>query len=202
MLARIAGRLLLAAGLMGLAYGFLAFDDFPEPPARSIKGVAAGVVFTGAFERVDAGLRLLESGAVPRLFISGANGGSGVLPKTFLALFSKRNPNIKDLPRLLACCIEFGEAANDTLANATETRSWLRERHIEGPVLLITSRLHMARALSALSAALGKQKIIPYPVEDALANGDPLRQRVGEYMKYLATMVVARLPWRLDADSL
>lgn len=202
MLARLAGRMFLAASLLGLAYGFLAFDDFRAPPARSLDGVAAAVVFTGAFERVDAGLHLLAAGAAPRLFISGANGGSGVLPNRFLALFSKRNPDIEDLPRLLACCVDFGEAANDTVANAIETRSWLRQRKIEGPILLITSRLHMARALSLLSAALGAQTIIPYPVEDTLTAWDPLRQRVREYAKYLVTLVAARLPWLLDESRL
>ncbi len=197
MLARIAGSVCLCVVVMGLGYGFLAFDDFSEPPLRSMRSAAA-VVFTGAYERVDAGLELLAAGATPRLFISGANEGAGMTPDRFLPLFSPRNPDIRDLPGLLACCVELGEAADNTLENALETRSWLRRRKIEGPVLLITSRLHMARALAFLSAVVGQQQIIPYPVEDTLTAGDPLRQRTREYVKYLTTLVLVRLPWLLD----
>jgi uncharacterized SAM-binding protein YcdF (DUF218 family) len=201
MFVRIAGRVCLAAALLSLPYGFLAFDSFSAPPAQSIESVAAAVVFTGAHERIDAGLQLAAAGAAPRLFISGANSRAGIFPGRFAPLFAERNPNIKDLPRLLACCVELGEMADNTAANALETRTWLQQRKIEGPVLLITSRLHMARALALLSATLGQQRIIPYPVEDAL-NGDPLRERAEEYAKYLATLVLVKLPWIFDAKRL
>jgi hypothetical protein len=50
----------------------------------------------------------------------------------------------------------------------------------------------MARAMTALSGALPDRGIVPYPVED----GPPTsgRTRVRAYLKYLVTIVAARLP--------
>jgi uncharacterized SAM-binding protein YcdF (DUF218 family) len=193
MLARIAGRLGLAALLFGVLSGYFLFDSFHEPSIGAIAGAEASVVFTGAHERIDAGLQLVAAKATPRLFISGANSEAGIFPGRFVPDFSARNPNI-DLNRLLACCVELGEAANSTFENAWETRAWLRRRHIAGPVALITSRLHMPRALMLLSGAIWPQRIIPYPVEDEFPSTDPLRERALEYLKYLASPAMALAP--------
>ncbi|MEK4035795.1 YdcF family protein [Methylocystis sp. IM3] len=198
MLAQIVGRVCLGALVTGVGFGFVAFDDFHTPPADVIRGAVVSIVFTGAFERVDAGLRLLEAGETPRLFISGVNVGAGITPDRFLSIFAPRNPKIADLPWLVACCVEMGEVADNTIENALETRSWLERRKIGGPVVLVTSRLHMARARAALAAEIGRRQIIPYPVEDETSADDPLRQRADEYVKYLATLVLVRFPWLLE----
>ncbi len=195
MIGRIAGRVAFAAVLFGVISGYFLFDSFSEPSAKSIRSAAATVVFTGAYERVDAGLQLVAAGATRRLFISGANGGAGIFPGRFVPLFSERNPNIADFERLMKCCVELGEAANNTLENAWETRQWLRKRQITGSVALITSRLHMARALTLLSATIAPQKVIPYAIEDSLVDADPLRQRALEYLKFLSAVIAARVPW-------
>jgi DUF218 domain len=71
--------------------------------------------------------------------------------------------HIADLQSLVACCVEWGENATNTLQNAQDTKCWVERREVVGPLLLITSRLHMARAIAALSAALPGRVLIAYP---------------------------------------
>jgi uncharacterized SAM-binding protein YcdF (DUF218 family) len=190
----VAGRVFLGSALIGAALGFLVFDSFVIPSELEIRRASAGVIFTGAFERVDAGLQLLNAGIIPRLYISGVNAGAGIIPPDFVNQFSLRNPNIVDLRRLVACCIEWGEQAANTFRNAEDTKCWIKRHKVAGPLLLITSRLHMARAMAALSAALPGRLLIAYPVEDALAPKQLLRLRAIEYFKYLGTLVAVHQP--------
>ena len=189
---RVAGCGFLGLALVSLAVEYVSFDSFGVPSPDRIHQVSAAVVFTGQFERVDVGLRLAESGAVPRLYISGVNGNAGMDPPHFVEQFSLRNPDIADLRRLVACCAEWGKRANNTFQNAEDTKCWVDRRTLTGPLLLITSRQAMARAMTALSGALPDRGIVPYPVED----GPPTsgRTRVRAYLKYLVTIVAARLP--------
>ena len=113
-------------------------------------------------------------------------------PAHFVEQFSMRNPDIADLPRLVACCVEWGERADNTFQNAQDTKCWAERRGLTGPLLLITSRQTMARAMAALSGALPDRVIVPYPVEDGLPTEGRTRMRA--YLKYLVTIVAARLP--------
>ena len=192
MLWRAAGGGLLGLVLVGGVVGYVSFDSFSLPSSDRIRQVAAGVVFTGQFQRVDMGLRLADAGAVPRLYISGLNGGAGIDPAHFVEQFSIRNPDIADLRRLVACCVEWGERADNTFQNAQGTKCWVDRRGLTGPLLLITSRQHMARAVAALSGALPDRAIVPYPVDDGLPTVG--RTRMGTYLKYLVTIFAARLP--------
>ena len=201
-LMRVAGRVFLGMALISVALGFLAFDSFDVPSEAEVRRTSVGIVFTGAFERVDAGLRLLNAGAIPRLYVSGVNAGAGILPARFVSQFSARNQNIADLQGLVACCVEWGERANNTFQNAQDTKCWVDRRGMTGPLLLITSRRHMARALAALSGALPRRELIPYPVDEALSPTDSLRERALEYVKYLGTIVAVRLPWVDNSNRL
>jgi DUF218 domain-containing protein len=163
---RVAGRGFLSLALVGGAVGYVSFDLFNVPSLDRIRQVAAAVVFTGQFERVDVGLHLADAGAVPRLYISGVNGNAGMDPAHFVEQFSIRNPDIADLRRLFACCVEWGERADNTFQNAQDTKCWVDRRGLTGSLLLITSRQHMARAMAALSGALPDRVIAPYPVEE------------------------------------
>ena len=198
MLWRAAGSGFLGLALIGVAVGYVSFDSFSIPSLERIRQVSAAVVFTGQFDRVDVGLRLADAGAVPRLYISGVNGNAGLDPAHFVEQFSIRNPDIADLRRLVACCVEWGERADNTFQNAQDTKCWVDRRDLAGPLLLITSRQHMARARAALSGALPDRAIVPYPVED----GPPEvgRNRMRKYLKYLVTIVAARLPLILGAQ--
>ena len=188
----------LGLALVGAVAGYVSFDSFSVPSLDRIRQVSAGVVFTGQFQRVDVGLRLAEAGAVPRLYISGVNGNAGIDPARFFEQFSIRNPDIADLRRLVACCVEWGERADNTFQNAQGTKCWVDRRGLTGPLLLITSRQHMARAMAALSGALPDRVIVPYPVEDGLPTVGRTRMRT--YLKYLVTIVVARLPLTVGAQ--
>lgn len=173
---------------------FQSFDDFVIPSADEVRRASAAVVFSGAFERVDAGLQLVNSGAIPLLYISGLNPNAGLRPSHFVSQFSTRNPNIVDLQSLVQCCVQWGENADSTLQNAFETRCWGERRKALGALLLITSRRHMARALTALSNEFPGHALIPYPVPDSPVSGSPLRPRAFEYLKYLATNVIVHIP--------
>ena len=168
---RAAGGGFLGLALVSGTVDYVSFDSFGVPSLDRIRQVTAAVVFTGQFERVDVGLRLVDAGAVRRLYISGVNGGAGMDPAHFVEQFSIRNPDIADLPRLVACCVEWGERADNTFQNAQDTKCWAERRGLTGPLLLITSRQTMARAMAALSGALPDREIIPYPVEDESPNG-------------------------------
>jgi uncharacterized SAM-binding protein YcdF (DUF218 family) len=171
---------------------YVSFDSFSVPSLDRIRQVSAAVVFTGQFERVDAGLRLADTDAVPRLYISGVNPNAGMNPAHFIEQFSTRNPDIADLRRLVACCVEWGQHADNTFQNAQDTKCWIERRGLAGPLLLITSRQTMARAMAAVSGVLRDRVIVPYPVEDGLPTVG--RNRIRAYLKYLVTIVAIRLP--------
>jgi uncharacterized SAM-binding protein YcdF (DUF218 family) len=188
----------LCLAVVGAVVGYVSFDSFSIPSLDRIRQVSAAVVFTGQFERVDVGLRLADAGTVPRLYISGVNGNAGLDPANFVEQFSIRNPDIADLRRLVACCVELGERADNTFQNAQDTKCWVDRRGLTGPLLLITSRQHMARAMAALSGALPDRVIVPYPVDDGPPTVGQTRMRI--YLKYLVTIVAARLPLAVGAQ--
>jgi uncharacterized SAM-binding protein YcdF (DUF218 family) len=195
-------RAFLAGALISTALGYAVFDSFDTPSETEVRGASAAVVFTGQFARVDAGLQLVYTGAVPRLYVSGVNARAGILPAHFVSQFSARNQNIADLRPLVECCVEWGERADNTFQNARDTKCWVNRRGSTGPLLLITSRRHMARALAALSGTLSDRVIVPYPVDDASPSVYPMRMRTFDYVKYLSTIVAVRLPWIVGAQRL
>lgn len=182
-------------GIVAIAFNYLIFDDYEIPDAQIIRTIGAAIVLTGEFSRIDVGLQLQSEGKIPRLFISGFNPGAG-LTDAFVEQFSKRNPSIRDLGSLMACCIEYGVEAETTFQNALEVKCWLAQKGIEGPILLITSRNHMARALADFRGALPLRKIFPYPVFDA----PPLvgESRAREYARYLVSLGLSPLPVGID----
>ena len=199
LLSRIGGTVLSGLVVILAAVDFALFDTHAVPSREEMGPAAAAVVFTGQFERTDAGLRLLAAKAVPRLYISGVNPRAGMRPGNFVELFAPRNPGIEDLAQLVACCVEWGERADNTFQNARDTRCWLAARGISGPVVLITSRSHMSRARAALSGAHIANAIIPYPVDDVPKPAPEGRLRA--YAEYVATEAVALLPRGLVGEK-
>ena len=195
---RVVVRVFLGLALVSGAVVYVSFDSFSIPSPDRIRQASAAVVFTGQFERVDVGLRLADAGAVPRLYISGVNGNAGIDPAHFVEQFSIRNPDIADLRRLVACCVEWGQHADNTFQNAQDTKCWVDRQSLTGPLLLITSRQTMARAMAALSGALPDRVIVPYPAEDGLPPSGRTRMRA--YLKYLVTIVASRLPLSVGAQ--
>jgi uncharacterized SAM-binding protein YcdF (DUF218 family) len=199
LLTRLGARSSLGLALSGIFVGYFAFDNFAAPTKTQIHGASAAVVFTGQFERVDAGLRLLNARAVPRLYISGVNGGAGILRENFVQQFAARNPDIVSLDRVVACCVQFGELADNTFQNAADTKCWVDRNKITGPLLLVTSQSHIARAKAALSSVLPRIAILPYPVKDEVYFDGRARMKI--YLKYLVTVAASFVPFPIDPEQ-
>jgi uncharacterized SAM-binding protein YcdF (DUF218 family) len=168
-------RIAVAAVLTVLAIGFFGFAGYDKP--KDLTRIETGIVFTGADERVRVGLELFKAGLVKRLYISGANPNAGIWLHDFEQKFGNADGNMRPL---LRCCIQFGALADNTFQNALETRCWLENQGLRGPILLLTSTRHMARARAALGHLLPMVEITPYPVpeEEVRVNtSERLRQR-------------------------
>lgn len=169
--------------------------DFGRPGPAALANIAAAVVFTGNFERIDVALHLLANRTVSRLFVSGFNAEAGLSPETFVEQFATRNPDIANLRDMANCCIEYGALADNTLQNGLETRCWAEREMESGPLLLITSRAHMARALLALSTVMRKRTIIPYVSDEPDRAAETYRARAMESLKYVAMSLALDAPW-------
>jgi uncharacterized SAM-binding protein YcdF (DUF218 family) len=168
-----------AAWLAGFGWFlYLALRQVPPPPH-----VDAIVVLTGGPERVDVALRLLANGEADRLLVSGA-GEKTDLP--VLAHLAGMDPAPLEQQTTL------GHAARTTHGNALETASWARAERV-GTLLVVTSWFHMPRALVELRRAMPATTLLPYPVgqpsTQEFTHGGEARRLLGEYHKYLATLV-------------
>ena len=196
----LAGRSLLFFWMFSLIFYFAVFDEFEQTDIDFTSSDAVAIVFTGQFERLDSALELLAAGTVGKVFISGVNAGAGLDIRTLHAFLKKRNTEITDLERLLECCVMFGSAAENTNQNAAEAKCWVERIRPKGRVILVTSRLHMARALFALRVALPQYDITPYPVQTSGGELSGARQR--EFSKLLVTVIAdtfARLRRKSEA---
>lgn len=187
-LGRLVRAIVLLAGAVAFALvvGFLAFAfsiaDAKPPTDPRAEGI---VVLTGGSARIDSALHLLAGKRASRLLISGVNPavGTEALAGTVGS----------DLDPMLACCVDLGHAARDTIGNATETRDWA-STHRYKSLIVVTSDYHMPRSLAELSDAMPGVELIPYPISNPdlhLAewwrNPEALSLLVREYGKYILT---------------
>lgn len=196
------GRLLrfifvVAAGaIVALGIGFVAFAGGivnATPPANpQAEGI---VVLTGGSARIDGALRLLAKGRASRLLISGVNPavGTDALAGTLDT----------ELDAMLACCVDLGHAARDTIGNAAETRRWVEDQGFSS-LIVVTSAYHMPRSLAELAEAMPEVELVAYPVSnpelhlddwwhDANAFGLLMRE-YGKYLLTAARQVLALSP--------
>jgi uncharacterized SAM-binding protein YcdF (DUF218 family) len=183
---------LAAAGCIAFAAGFVAFanrvaDAHPPTDARA-EGI---VVLTGGLGRIDSALRLLAEGRARRVLISGVNPSVGL--KAISGTIDK------DLEVALACCVDLGRSARDTIGNAAEARDWAKERGYTS-LIVVTSDYHMPRSMAELAQAMPDVKLIPYPVispelrvGDWWSNAASLALLFREYGKYLFATVRVRI---------
>ena len=183
---RLARALLTVAGIVaaGLVVGFVAFAvkvaEVAPPPDPRAQGIVA---LTGGTARIDGGLRLLAEGRASRMLISGVN------PTVSRGAIAESIP--KDLEAQLACCVDLGRAAQDTVGNANEARDWAAEQGFTS-LIIVTSDYHMPRSMAELAEAMPGVTLIPYPVTNPDLHLDDWWKRasafgilVREYGKYL-----------------
>jgi uncharacterized SAM-binding protein YcdF (DUF218 family) len=181
-------RGILLAALVAVTATFgIGFTRFADRVARAqpelSREVDAIVALTGGpTTRLKTAMRLLGEGRGRRLLISGVN------PK----VDDKDVYQLLDGPaELIACCVDLGRAAEDTLGNASETAAWA-SRNGFSRLIVVTDDYHMPRSLLELKIAMPEVALIPYPVETSFARGGTWRRDLraaaalgGEYIKYL-----------------
>ena len=162
------------AWLLGFAW-FVHTAWSPTPPPPHADGI---VVLTGGAERVQTGLRLLQSHAADRLLVSGV-GRAAAFPQL---------AHLAGMGTALAPAVTLGRTAGSTRGNAAETADWVAENGIH-TLIVVTAGYHMRRALTELRRALPDVTFYPAAVQPPGAQGltesSTWRLLAGEYMKYL-----------------
>jgi uncharacterized SAM-binding protein YcdF (DUF218 family) len=182
-----------AVAVIGLTAGFATFaarvTAASPPPDPRAEGI---VVLTGGAARIDGALHLLVEGRAARLLISGVN--PAVSPKELAGTLDA------GLAARMACCVDLGHAARDTIGNASETRDWALS-HGYHSLIVVTSAYHMPRSLAELQDAMPAVRLIPYPVaspelrltdwwRDPPTLGFLLRE-YGKYLVAAARLIIA-----------
>ncbi|MGH8338021.1 MAG: YdcF family protein [Gammaproteobacteria bacterium] len=146
------------------------------------------IVLTGGDYRIGEGARLLKEKRAQRMLISGVN------PKTGRDDLIK----VSNLDTAtFACCVDLGYAAQDTIGNAEEAKTWVMGRGVKR-LIVVTSNYHMPRSLAELALSLPDVVLIPDAVvpkafRESAWWFNPMAARilVSEYLKFIP--VAARL---------
>lgn len=169
------------------AAGFAWFGaSLPDHVADTTTHTDAIVVLTGGTERVSTGIDLLAAGLGKRLLVSGVHRDVGV------AELLRQSP---DAPASLACCIDLGYAAGDTVGNAEEAAEWMRAQGFRS-LRLVTANYHLPRSLLEFHSAMPDVEIVEHPVFPASMPGTGWWRRPAsvslvalEYCKYLVALL-------------
>lgn len=143
--------------------GFMGFVGFiPRDVSQSHESVQtdAIVVLTGGGDRLAEGFRLLAAGLSPRMLITGV--AQGVSLQQVIDGMSE-DKTVTPSPEYLACCVTLGYEAGNTVGNAVETATWVRDNRITS-VRLVTANYHMKRSQLEFNRVLPGITIIPHPV--------------------------------------
>lgn len=170
MVGRLARLALLACLLV--AGGFALFVVTRPPVPAELPRADGAAVLTGGAGRVDAGLTLLAAGQVRMLLVS------GVHPDVTLAdLMREARVTIPAGAR-----IALGRTARSTRGNASEIAAWAAANQLAS-VIVVTSRVHMRRAMLDLRRAAPGLVVVPFPVADP-GGVLLLRRALPEYAKF------------------
>ncbi len=173
-----------ALGTAAAAAGFMLFYNLIEHgPAADLSEADAIVVLTGGPARIPEAVKLLMQGKGKRLLISGVNTAT---TRSELAALSPGDPELFD------CCVDIGHQALNTIGNAEETSSWVRESGFRS-IIVVTGNYHMPRSLAEIRRALPETELIPYPVTQDNLHLDRLWSYPGT-MKLLASEYVKFIP--------
>ena len=181
----IRGFILLCVVLLGVfSGGFLWFADSVASmrPPEGARGDAI-IVLTGGYQRIEQAVGLLRDGVGKRLLISGVN------PATTRSQIRKMTQGSSDM---FSCCVDMGYKAIDTIGNANEAASWIRD-HNYSSIVVVTNNYHMHRSLHELRSASPQTEFIAYPVISAdlartnwFVEPDVVRTMLYEYLKFVA----------------
>lgn len=93
---------------------------------------------------------------------------------------------------MFTCCVDMGYKAIDTIGNANEAASWIRD-HNYSSIVVVTNNYHMHRSLHELRNASPQTEFIAYPVISAdlvrtnwFVEPDVVRTLLYEYLKFVA----------------
>jgi uncharacterized SAM-binding protein YcdF (DUF218 family) len=176
-----------AAAIWGVGFGWFLYRASHEAPP--VAHADAIVALTGGPDRVEVALRLLAVAAAERLLISEAG------EKTDLDALAHRS-GIDPAP--LEQQITLGYAAHSTRGNARETASWVHDHHVHS-IMVVTAWFHMPRAMIELRRAMPTVTASPYPVGElslaSLRRSGMVRRVIGEYHKYLASVIGLTARW-------
>ncbi|MDY0873508.1 YdcF family protein [Dongia rigui] len=184
---RLVHALLLAVFLWLI--GFMGFIGFiPREVRDGTTKTDAIVVLTGGGDRLAEGFRLLDAGLSPRMLITGVAQGV-TLAQVIDGMSSDKS--MLPSPENLACCVTLGYEAGNTVGNAVETATWVRDNKINS-VRLVTANYHMKRSQLEFHRALPGITIIPHPVfpKEVQDNWWFVKPRIlvllgGEYHKFV-----------------
>ena len=190
---------ILAAALLGLGGGFIAFaEKATRPYDPSSPRTEAIVAMTGGSYRVSDAVTLLGAGHGLRLLISGVN--PIVRERELARAVPAASP-------LMACCIDLDHRALNTRGNAIETAKWAR-LHSFRSLLVVTSSYHMPRTMLELQRLLPDVRLVAFPVLTGALHPQGWWKDTAsvkilgfEYAKYLMAAVGLRLD-RATADPL
>jgi uncharacterized SAM-binding protein YcdF (DUF218 family) len=185
---------ILALGTGGIAVSFSAFARaIPVFEPRAVAHADGIVVLTGGSQRLADALTLLAEGRGKRLLISGVHQRTG---RDEIAR------NASHQRAMLACCVDLGKSARNTIGNAIEARRWARENGFAS-LLVVTSNYHMPRTLGEFEHVLSGVSVRGYPVvSDSVditrmwTDAGAFRLVAGEYAKF----VVSRLRQMVESD--
>jgi uncharacterized SAM-binding protein YcdF (DUF218 family) len=175
----------VTAVVAALGLGFMSFARTVEasaPPTPLPEADAIVALTGGTTDRLTTAVRLLSEGRGRRLLISGVN--PRVSDEAIYAVLQAPD-------ELVACCVDLGRQAEDTLGNASETAAWAG-RNGFARIIVVTDDYHMPRSLAELHVAMPTAQLIAYPVPTPFAHAggwkrDPgaATRLAGEYLKYL-----------------
>ena len=123
----------------------LSFRFVPEKHSDAI------VVLTGGTNRIKTGLSLMQKMNAEYMLISGVN-------KNVKQTELFPNMDEKELKK-----ITLGYEALDTVGNAQEIKSWIKEKEIKS-ILIVTSFYHMPRSIFEIKKVVKNVRIMPWTV--------------------------------------
>jgi uncharacterized SAM-binding protein YcdF (DUF218 family) len=122
--------------------------------------------FNGAADRFIQGLKLLATGKVSHILISGGNGS--LIPDHFEESDWVKTQLVQ--LKVPDSCILIENRSRNTIENAAFSKAILIKKGLQPPYILVTSAFHMRRSLMIFKKE--KVDVLPYPCNYIVGKGD------------------------------